>query len=254
MRFEDKHAFVTGGASGIGFAMCRGFASEGAAVTIADIDAAAAEKAAAELREAGGDIEACHIDVADPQSVETAVGAAAESHGALDILVSNAGIGFAKRFLDTTPEEFARVIAVNLAGVFYTSQAGAREMIARKTAAGRLINMASVAGVRGSAERTAYGAAKAAVINLTQVAAVELAKHGITVNAIAPGPIETPLVRDLHTAENRAAWYQGTPQRRYGAPEDIAAAALYLASDAAGFVNGTVLAVDGGWSGAGVIY
>lgn len=254
MEFKDKHVFISGGASGIGFAIGRNFVGRGALVTLADIDQAAAEAAAAELRGAGDAAEASHIDVSDAQSVAESVGAAAARMGALDIMVSNAGIGFGKSFLGTTPEDFAKVIAVNLAGVFHTSRAGADEMIARNTQSGRLINMASVSGVRGSANRAAYGAAKAGVINLTQVAAVELAKHGITANAIAPGPIETPLVQNLHTDETRASWIQGTPAQKYGVPEDIAAAAVYLAGDGAGHVTGTILTVDGGWAGAGLMY
>jgi NAD(P)-dependent dehydrogenase (short-subunit alcohol dehydrogenase family) len=244
-----RKAFVTGAAAGIGQAIARHLARAGAHVALADRDAERVTAAAAELRGPQVQAEAVVVDLADHEAVEPAI--EAKAMGGLDILVNNAGIALQKPVLDTTVEDFQRIFAVNLFGLFAALRAAGRLMRAAGTH-GRIVNVASVAGLRGSMGRAAYGASKAAVLNLTQVAAVELAPYGITVNAIAPGPIETELTRQLH-ADSRPIWLSATPQGRYGTPEDVAEAVLYLAGDAAGFVTGQVLAVDGGFSAAGLL-
>jgi NAD(P)-dependent dehydrogenase (short-subunit alcohol dehydrogenase family) len=246
-----RKAFVTGAAAGIGHAIAQRLARAGAHVVLADRDAERVAAAVAELRGAQVQTEAVVLDLADHEAVEPAIEAAAKTMGGLDILVNNAGIALQKPVLDTTVEDFERIFKVNLFGLFAALRAAGRLMRAAGTR-GRIVNIASVAGLRGSMGRAAYGASKAAVLNLTQVAAVELAPHGITVNAIAPGPIDTELTRQLH-AGSRGAWLAATPQGRYGTPEDVAEAMLYLAGDAAGFVTGQVLAVDGGFSAAGLM-
>jgi 3-oxoacyl-[acyl-carrier protein] reductase len=246
-----RKAFVTGAAAGIGQAIARHLARAGAHVALADRDAERVTAAAAELCGPQVRAEAVVVDLADHEAVEPAIEAAAKAMGGLDILVNNAGIALQKPVLDTTVEDFQRIFAVNLFGLFGALRAAGRLMRAAGTR-GRIVNVASVAGLRGSMGRAAYGASKAAVLNLTQVAAVELAPYGITVNAIAPGPIETELTRQLH-AGSRHVWLSATPQGRYGTPDDVAEAVLYLAGDAAGFVTGQVLAVDGGFSAAGLL-
>ena len=244
MRFSAKIAIVTGGLSGIGAAIAARLAEEGAKVIAADITAEATtvDPAAA--------IAPFHLDVADEASCHALIDAVLATHGRLDILVHSAGIGRDIPFLDTPVDVFDRIIAVNLRGSFLVGQAAARAM--RDQGGGSIVNIASVAGMRGSVGRAAYGASKGGVVVLSQVMAVDLAEYGIRVNVIAPGPIETPLVEQMHDAEIRNAWARAVPMRRYGSPEDVAGAAAFLCSDDATFVTGHVLAVDGGFLGAGL--
>jgi 3-oxoacyl-[acyl-carrier protein] reductase len=165
--------------------------------------------------------------------------------------VNNAGIGHAKPVLETTLEEWNRVLAVNLTGQFLCAQAVARVMLAQ--GGGRIVNVASISGQRGGTGRAAYGAAKAGLILLTKVMAAELAAKGIAVNAISPGPTETEQVRQVHDAATREAYSRLLPMKRYAAPREIAEAALFLASDEASFVCGHILNVDGGFGASGLI-
>jgi len=247
-RLAGKVAVVTGGLSGIGAAIAERLLAEGAHVVAADVSAPdrMAQNGAAVL----DGIEPARLDVADEGSVTGCMAAVVARHGRLDILVNSAGIGRDIPFLDTPSAEFDRMIAVNLRGTFLVGQAAARHMV--DGGGGTIVNIASVAGVRGSRGRAAYGASKGGVITLTQVMAVELAGYGIRVNVIAPGPIETPMVAAMHGEAIRRDWLRQVPMRRYGIPEEIAGVAAFLCSDDASFVTGHVLAADGGFQACGI--
>jgi 3-oxoacyl-[acyl-carrier protein] reductase len=220
-------------------------------VVVADLDLPAAEACAGEIRSAGGRAFAHRVDVSDPLQVNAMVEAAVGRFARIDVLVNNAGIGHAKPVLETTLEEWNRVLAVNLTGQFLCAQAVARVMLAQ--GGGRIVNVASISGQRGGTGRAAYGAAKAGLILLTKVMAAELAAKGIAVNAISPGPTETEQVRQVHDAATREAYSRLLPMKRYAAPREIAEAALFLASDEASFVCGHILNVDGGFGASGLI-
>lgn len=247
-RLTGKVAVVTGGLSGIGAAVARRLVAEGARVVAADISVQGQmpQNGAATL----DGIEPMPLDVGDATSVADCFSAVAARHGRLDILVNSAGIGRDIPFLETPVEEFDRILAVNLRGTFLAGQAAARHMV--RGGGGAIVNIASVSGLRGNRGRAAYGASKGGVVTLSQVMAVELAMHGIRVNVIAPGPVETPMVAAIHTAEIRQDWLRQTPMRRYGTPDEIAGVAAFLCSDDAGFVTGHVLAADGGFLAAGI--
>lgn len=252
MELTGKKAFVTGAAAGIGRAIADRFARAGATLTLADIDANAVETVAAALTARGGQAKAVALDMGDVTAVERAIEQAAAAMDGLDILINNAGVATQKPLVDHTVADFERIYRVNVFGLFAAMRAAAVHMIATGRR-GRIVNVASVAGIRGSTGRSAYGSSKAAVINLSQVGANELSRKGITVNVIAPGPIETPMVKGMHTPGTRAGWLEEIPMGRYGEPEDIAETALYLASDGAGFVTGQVLCVDGGFAATGLL-
>ena len=255
MQFDGRVAVVTGGASGIGRAIAFRFAAEGAAVVIADVNEGAGADssdaaAAAGLRR----VVFVPTDVADERSVERAIGQAIGRFGRLDCVVNNAGIGGAfGSVMQTAVEDWDATFAVLVRGVFLGIKHGARAMVERDIR-GSIINMASAAGFSGGEAPLAYSSAKAAVVNMTRTAAVELAPHRIRVNAICPGAIRTPMLeRGLSPdADETFATLQPWPDS--GSADDIAGAALYLAGDDARFVTGATLMVDGGLSaqGAGV--
>jgi NAD(P)-dependent dehydrogenase (short-subunit alcohol dehydrogenase family) len=252
MRLKNNVAIITGSGRGIGREMARLFAAEGAKVVVADIHEETARRTAAEIIAAGGEACSIRVDVTDPTQVEAMTRRTMDKWSRLDILVNNAGIGLNTSFLDTTLAEWQRVLAVNLTGTFLCAQAAAREMVHQGS--GRILNVASISGQRGGQGRAAYGSAKAGVILLTKVMAVELAPHGVTVNAIAPGPVDTDQSRQSHTPATRRAYHERIPLRRYGEHREIAAAALFLASGEASFVNGAILNVDGGFGAAGLMF
>jgi NAD(P)-dependent dehydrogenase (short-subunit alcohol dehydrogenase family) len=192
------------------------------------------------------------VDISDPGQVEAMVQQALKAFGRVDILVNNAGVGHVKPFLSTTFEEWNHVLAINLTGQFLCAQAVARVML--RQGGGRIVNVASVSGERGGTGRAAYGAAKAGVILLTKVMAVELVSKGIAVNAISPGPTETDQVQQCHDEATRAAYHAVLPMKRYASPSEIASAALFLASTESSFVSGHILNVDGGFGAAGLIF
>ena len=193
-----RGALVTGGASGIGLAAARRLLTEGWRVAIADHDAAALERAAAELADAGDRVVRLALDVTDEAAVE-----AAARIGPLRGVVNSAGIAQDKPFGETSAAEFRRILDVNVVGSFLVARAAVKAMAA--AGGGAIVNLASISGLRGNLGRTAYGASKGGVITLTQVMAVELARDGIRVNAVAPGPVDTAMVRALHVPERRAA-------------------------------------------------
>jgi 3-oxoacyl-[acyl-carrier protein] reductase len=251
MRLRGKSAIVTGGGRAIGREIVLRLAKEGARVMVADIDEASAAKVADECRAAGGYAQSVKCDITVPAEVEAMAEAAVAAFGGLDILVNNASIGHARYLLDMTPEEWDLVIRTDLTGAFLCAQAAARRMVQR--GGGKIVNIASISGQRGGTGRAAYGAAKAGIELLTKVMAVELADKGINVNAVAPGPIDTPQSRATHNPETREAYLRMIPCHRYGEPGEIAAAVLFLASDEASWVHGHVLNVDGGFAAAGLM-
>jgi NAD(P)-dependent dehydrogenase (short-subunit alcohol dehydrogenase family) len=243
-------ALVTGAAKGIGAAIADRLARDGRHVVIGDIDDAEAGAKAEALRAAGHRADAVRLDVSQPESVAAAFAELDRRFGRCDIVVNNAGIAKTAPFLDFPLESWQAHLNVNVTGVLLCSQHGGRLM--RREGWGRIVNIASVAGLRAvGVGRTGYGTSKAAVIGLTRQMAVELAEHRITANAVAPGPVDTPMTRVLHSPEFRQAYTSAIPMRRYGTPEEIAAAVAYFASEDAGYVTGTVLPLDGGFYASG---
>ena len=242
-RLDGKIAVITGGLSGIGEAVARRMVADGAVVIAADLATEAATLA-------DGPLSPFRADVADPASVDALVAAVLARHGRIDCLVNSAGIAKDIPFLDTPLDVFDRIIAINLRGTFIVGQAVARAM--RDTGGGAIVNIASVSGVAANVGRSAYGASKGGVVLLSQVMAVDLAGFGIRVNVLAPGPVETPLVAQIHHAAIRKQWTDAIPLRRYAQPDEIAGAAAFLCSDDASYITGHVLAVDGGFLAAGL--
>jgi len=248
---SPRVALVTGGARGIGAAIVERLAAAGHRVLIGDIDLEAADYLARHLKQDGRDVQAVHLDVSQPDAIRRAF-ASIESHfGCCDILVNNAGIARTYSFLDYPLDHWHAVLDVNLTGPMLCAQYAARMMVPRQW--GRIINIASISGVRASAGRTAYGTSKAALIGLTRQIAIELAPLGITANGIAPGPVDTPMTFVLHSPVARENFARAVPTGRYAAPEEIAAVVAFLASEEASYVNGQTIPVDGGFLAAGVL-
>jgi NAD(P)-dependent dehydrogenase (short-subunit alcohol dehydrogenase family) len=248
---SGRTALVTGAGSGIGRAIAHRLHRDGCRVALADIDAARAGAAAHALDASGATARGLALDVAAPSSVTGAFAEIELLWGGVDILVNSAGIAGVHPFLDYPLADWRRVLDVNVTGAFLCGQAAARAMVARRY--GRIVNIASISGVRASIGRTAYGTSKAAIIGLTRQMAIELAPHGVTANAIAPGPTETEMVRRHHPPEMRDAYNKAVPAGRYATPEEIADAAAYLCAASAGYINGVVLPVDGGFLAAGIL-
>ena len=249
MRLTGKTALITGAGSGLGQATAQLFAQEGAHVIVADISQRRAEAVAAEIshNDASPAI-GLQVDVTQSQAVSAVVERAKSAYGPINILVNNAGIAQIKDLLDITPEDWQRMLDVHMKGTFLCTRAVIGDMIAAQW--GRVINTASVAGMTGGPQNAHYAAAKAAIIGFTRSLALEYARSGITVNAVAPGLIETPMVKQGTgpAAEKVVDFFiRRIPMRQMGAPEDIAAAHLYLASDDAAYVTGQVLSPNGGY-------
>ena len=232
---------ITGGAQGIGEACARRFATEGAHVVLADVDDTRGKALAAEL----GAVY-LHCDVGDKRRVDAAVAATLRAHGRIDVLVNNAGIFRAADFLDVTEEDFDAVLRVNLKGAFLMGQAVARVMAVAQR--GSIVNMSSVNGVLAIPNIASYNVSKGGINQLTRVMALALASHNIRVNAVAPGTIATELAAKavLTSDEAKAKIMSRTPMRRLGEPHEIADVVAWLASDAASYVTGEIVVVDGG--------
>ncbi|MBI2939012.1 MAG: 3-oxoacyl-ACP reductase FabG [Chloroflexi bacterium] len=244
MDLIDRVAVVTGGGRGIGAAIAQGLARAGAQVVVADIDAETAERTAASLREWGGSALSGRADVSRVADAHNLVATTLERFGRLDILVNNAGICPLATIEEVTEDLFDRVMAVNLKGVFFVSQAAVKPF--KEQRSGRIINIASVGGKTGGIMPVApYSATKAGVISLTKSFASYLAPYGVTVNAIAPGPATTDMTRDW-PADRVQAITQSIPLKRLARPEDIAAVAVFLASDKASYLTGEIVDVNGG--------
>lgn len=247
---ETRVALVTGGAKGIGAEVCARLASLGHQVLVADLDIDAAAATARELQATGGRATALALDVGQPDSIAAVFKQIEREHGRCDMLVNSAGIAKVFPFLDFPLENFLATMNINVTGTLLCSQAAARLMA--KNRWGRIVNIASVAGMRAvGSGRTAYGTSKGAVIALTRQMAVELAQHGITANAVAPGPVDTPMTQALHTAQFRAEYSKAIPMNRYGTCGEIASAVIYLVSDDARYVTGIAMPVDGGFLASG---
>ena len=249
---KARVVLITGAASGIGLASLETMLKAGWRVAAVDRD----EKALASLRAKYGPSADVHIaaaDVCDEPAITQLVADVVAKFGRIDGVLNSAGIGADVPALDTSVEMFKRILDVNVVGSFIVARAAALAMKAAGTG-GAIVNIASISGLRGSKGRVAYGASKGAVVTMTQVLANDLSGYGIRVNAVAPGPIDTPMVEALHSTEDRDLYMRYVPMARYGTPQEIASAAAFLLDNSvSGYVTGEILAVDGGYRGAGII-
>jgi meso-butanediol dehydrogenase / (S,S)-butanediol dehydrogenase / diacetyl reductase len=250
MRLRDKIALVTGGTSGIGRAVAQLFAAEGAAVTITGRRDSLGREVVAGIQEAGGQAEFVPLDARHLPDVRRVTEETARRQGRLDILVNNAGISLPRTLLETSEEDFAVQFDINVRAMFFATKWAAEIMV--RQGRGSIVSIASVSGMRGQEQRTAYCGTKGAVLQITRAAALELASSGVRVNAVSPGAVDTPLLRAARFAgqANQDALIAdigaSLPLGRIGLPEDIAQAVLYLASDEASWATGTNLVIDGG--------
>jgi 2-keto-3-deoxy-L-fuconate dehydrogenase len=249
MKLEQRVAVITGAGSGIGQAMARLFAGEGARIFAADVNESAAQETARMISEAGGACRTFAVDVSRPEQVRAMIDAAVSAFGRIDILCNNAGIGSTTDVVECEPDEWDRVMTVNVKSVYLGCKYAIPHMLAQHS--GVIVNTASVAGMVGLPKRASYSASKGAVIALTRQVAVEYVEQGIRVNCLCPGTVDSPWVgRLLQQADDPVAARQALvarqPLGRLGTPDEIAAAALYLVSDDAAFITGTGLVIDGG--------
>jgi meso-butanediol dehydrogenase/(S,S)-butanediol dehydrogenase/diacetyl reductase len=242
-------AVVTGGARGIGLGVAEWFLAHEYRVALWDIDRETLDRTTAALNDPSR-VLSLHCDVSRPDQVVAATERTRAHYGRIDALVNNAGVAVFKPIGDTTFEEWSHVLGTNLNGPFLCTQAIAPLM--RKSGGGAIVNIASISGLRASTLRVAYGTSKAALIHLTRQQATELGTMGIRVNAVAPGPVDTEMAKLVHSVAIRADYHDVIPLNRYGTIEEIAAAVGFLCSEAASYINGQVLAVDGGFDAAGV--
>ena len=249
MRLKNKVAIVTGGGSGIGTAICRAFSSEGASVVVADRNLPAAEEVAQSLRESGHAALAVEVDIGDQDKIATMTDTVVKEYGQIDVLVNNAGARVIKGLLQHTLDDWDQMIRINLTGPFLCSQAVIPHMLANS--GGSIINLASIASFMGRPNRCAYVAAKTGVLGLTRAMAADLSGKKIRVNAIAPGMVASAFNQSFAEASDTGpAWAEENLIGRWGQPEDIVGAAVFLASEESGFVTGADIKIEGGWLGA----
>ena len=244
-----KVAVVTGAARGIGLAISKKFLEEGYRVAILDIDQKTLSQTMKQVFDTNN-VLGLECDVSEPDQVDQSVNRVLEQFGRIDVLVNNAGIAEFKPMLETTYDEWSRILAVNLNGPFICSQACAPFML--KNEGGSIVNIASISGLRASTLRIAYGTSKAALMHLTKQQAAELGNKGVRVNAIAPGPVDTAMAKKVHTADIRSDYHDVIPLNRYGLEEEIADAVWFLCSDSASYINGQIIAADGGFDATGI--
>jgi 3-oxoacyl-[acyl-carrier protein] reductase len=247
--FDGQAALVTGAGRGIGKAIALRLAHAGADVAIADINAEWAEATAEEIRRLGRKAHAATADVGDYDQAQGLIAGVIGAFGKIDILVNNAGTSKSAPFLEITKDSWLAQLNVHMSGTFYCSQAAARDM--RTRGYGRIVCISSVAGFMGPIDLAAYGAAKAGVIGLVRAMALELGDYGITANGVAPGPIDTELLRSAWPADVYAERAEHIPVRRLGKVEEIAHAVAFFASPEAGYISGVIMPVDGGSVAAG---
>ena len=250
MKLMGKAALVTGAGGGLGGAIAKRFAAEGASVLCTDRDFAKAEFTVTKIIKDGGTASAFAANVSEASDCEAQVDETIQRYGHIDIAVNNAGVALHRLALETSLEDWQRVLGINLTGSFLTAKAAARHMVAQKS--GRIIQIGSISGQRGNMGGIAYGASKAAVMHVCKVMAVELSSMGVMVNAIAPGPIETGI--SAHGPTRKQGYLDRIPVGRYGTVGAVANAALFLASDECEWITGHILNVDGGYGAAGLAY
>ena len=242
-------ALITGAARGIGLAIAQWFDARDWRVALLDIDNEQLQRTFAQWPRRERAL-ALHADVSNPAQVAAAVRQTEAAFGRVDALVNNAGVAVFKPLLQTSFDEWRRVMATNLDGAFLCTQAVAPLML--RQGGGSVVHIASISGLRASTLRVAYGTSKAALLHLMRQQAAELGAQGIRVNAVAPGPVDTAMAQQVHTPEIRAGYHAAIPLGRYGTPQEIAEAVGFLCTDAASYVNGQVLAVDGGFDATGI--
>ncbi len=242
-----KTAIVTGAARGIGLAITNRFLSEGYNVGMLDIDEQTLVAAAGRI--SSESVLALTCDVSDPDAVAASVASIHQRFGSVDALVNNAGIATFCSFAETRNDDWSAILATNLSGAFYCSQACLPYLLA---GGGSIVNITSISGLRASTLRTAYGTSKAALAHLTTQMAAELGNQGVRVNAVAPGPVDTEMAKKVHSAEIRADYHQAIPLNRYGTEQEIANVVVFLCGPESSYVNGQEIAVDGGFGATGI--
>ena len=249
MKLKGNIAIVTGGGSGIGASICRAYADEGAVVCVVDINGDGVNEVAGAITASGGTASAHKVDVTNPGEIASMVSGVLAEHGRVDTLVNNAGARIIKGFMQHSEADWHNMLDINLTGPFLYSQAVVPNMVAN--GGGSIINVCSIASFMGRPNRCAYVSAKSGLLGLTRAMAMDLGSRMIRVNALAPGMIASPFNQSFAEAEDTGdAWATENPTGRWGQPDDIAGAAVFLATDDASFITGAEIKIDGGWLAA----